>query len=54
MTDDIVDRLRRRERLRDSTRMLRLSTRLLLNEAAAEIERLRERVAELETLEAKP
>jgi hypothetical protein len=41
MSDDIVDRLRKRERLRDSTRMLRLSTRLLLDEAADEIERLR-------------
>jgi hypothetical protein len=49
---DIVDQLRNHQRQRETTRMLPLSTRLLLDEAADEIERLRERVAELETREA--
>jgi hypothetical protein len=52
MSDDIVTRLRNHQRARETTRMVLLSTRLLLDEAADEIERLRARVAELETREA--
>ncbi len=48
MSDDIVDRLRNHQRARETTRMLPLSTRLLLDEAANEIERLRARVEVLE------